>query len=162
MRKLTGAALAAVVLAASPARADTCWTNAAYEAAQVRDFETMMMVSMLRCRLVGNDFTESYNRFIRANRPVLEAANQELKAQFAKAVGSARALNAYDDYMTKVANGYGGGNDGLSCRDFSSIVDAAVSQQPTRENLVALADHAGSRPNVPGTRCGTSVAMNRP
>lgn len=162
MRKRMGAALAVAVLAASPARADTCWTNVAYEAAQIRDFETMMMVSMLRCRLVGNDFTETYNRFIRANRPLLDGANRELQAQFAKTVGSARAMGAYDDYMTKVANGYGGGNDGLSCRDFSSIADAAVSQAANRENLVALADRAGSRPALPGMRCGLSVAMKQP
>lgn len=154
MSVLMGVAL----LAASPANA-ACWSETAYQAAQIRDFETKMMVSMLRCRLVGNDFTESYNRFVRSKRSVLQDASAELQAEFAKTVGKGRALNAYDDYMTKVANGYGGGVDGLSCREASFMIDAAVNSDTSRAELLALADKAGSQPRVPGGRCGVTFAL---
>lgn len=152
------ALMAAALLAASPANA-ACWTETAYQAAQIRDFETKMMVSMLRCRLVGNDFTESYNRFVRSKREVLQGASAELQAEFAKSVGKGRALNAYDDYMTKVANGYGGGADGLSCREASFMTDAAAKGETSRSELLALAEKSGSQPRVPGGRCGVTFAL---
>lgn len=158
MKRILGAAAVASLAVATPAQS-ACWTDTAYQAAQIRNFETMMMVSMLRCRLVGNDFTATYNSFVRDKRPVLSAANEELRAQFAKTVGTAKAMNAYDDYMTKVANSYGAGNDGLSCRDFSSIVDAAAQSPATRGAVAALAERAGTNPRLPGARCGTSVAL---
>lgn len=155
------AAAAALVgiMSSAPAMAAACWTEAAYKAAQIRDFETMMMVSTLRCRITGVDFSEPYNQFIRGKRSLLITANETLRGQFALAVGKARALGAYDDYMTKIANSYGGGMAGMNCRDFASVVDAAVAAPATMEAIARLAAMAGSEPRVPGDRCGITVAM---
>lgn len=144
------AAIAASLTA--PAQA-ACWSPAAAEAASVRDFETMLMVSTLRCRLVANDFTEDYNRFIREKRPVLIRINDELRTQFG-------SLDSYDRYVTSIANSYGAGAQGLSCRDIGSLISAANAQPATRTALVELADRAGAAPPLPSGRCRTqSIAL---
>lgn len=160
MKKWFGAMVtgAAFVVASTPAQA-ACWSNVAYEAAQVREFETMMMVSMLRCRISSTDFTASYNKFVVSKRPVLTAINNELRAQFAQTVGAARAAGAFDDYMTKVANSYGAGAPGLSCSEAAGLLNSAVAAAPTRNALVEIAERAGSTPRLPGGKCDLSVAF---
>lgn len=153
-----GAAMAAA-LVSTPARAAGCWSPVAVEAAQVRDFETMLMVSALRCRLVGTDFLPDYNRFIREKRAALTQVNDELRGQFRTMVGAAGALNAYDRYVTSIANSYGAGAEGLSCRDQQSLVAAANAQPATRAALVTIAQRASAAPRLPGTRCGVTVAL---
>ena len=153
------AAFAAMMLGVAPARAAGCWSDAALEAARIRQFETMMMVSTLRCRLTGTDFSENYNRFVREKRPVLVEAGETMRGQFALAVGAQRALDAYDDFMTKTANGYGGGVEGANCQDMAAVASAAASAPATREAIARLALAAGAEPRLPGPRCGVSVAL---
>lgn len=158
---MIGAAIAAA-LVSTPARAAGCWAPAAVEAAQVRDFETMLMVSALRCRLVGTDFLPDYNRFIREKRAALTQINDELRGQFRSLVGAAGALNAYDRYVTSIANSYGAGAEGLACSDFQSLVAAANGQPATRAGLVAIAQRTSSDPRLPGSRCGVTMALKEP
>ncbi|HYZ47984.1 MAG TPA: hypothetical protein VE567_03730, partial [Sphingomonas sp.] len=106
------AALAAAALLAGSAQAG-CWTDAAYKAAQVRELDTMLMVQALRCRKTAASFVGEYNRFVEVSRPALIQANAELKTHFG-------GLNAYDNYMTTVANRYGAGSEGLGCSDVAS------------------------------------------
>jgi hypothetical protein len=159
--KATGlsAAIAASLLATAPASAAECWSETALEAARIRQFETMMMVSTLRCRLTGTDFSESYNRFVREKRPVLVEAGETMRGQFAKAVGAQHALDAYDDFMTKIANGYGGGVEGANCADMGAVARAAADAPATHEAVARLALAAGAEPPLPGARCGISVAL---
>ena len=84
--------------------------------------------------------------------------NDALRAHFAEAVGPSRALNAYDSYVTRVANRYGAGADGLSCADLSSITDAAVAERPSFRALAELADRAGGQPLLEGSRCDVVMA----
>lgn len=151
MKRLLVGCAAAMAMLSGAAQA-ACWTEIAVEAAQVRDFETKMMVSMLRCRIKGADYTQAYNRFVVEKRPLLSAASGELRAQFARTVGPSRAMNAYDDYMTKVANSYGGGEGGLSCDETASMLDAAVGAHNLTD-LLDLAVRAGSSPYLPEERC---------
>jgi hypothetical protein len=161
MKKSLGVlVLAASLVAGGQAQAAGCWSEAAYEAAQMRDFDTMLMVATLRCRITGVDFSADYNRFVRDKRPILADANQQLRGQFALSVGQARALGAYDDYMTKVANGYGGGAKGMTCQDYAALAHSAAQAPSVRAELVKIAARAGSAPRLPGQRCGSSVAMN--
>lgn len=160
-KKLAAATAAGAALAMSvPAQAAGCWGQQAYEAAQLRDFDTMLMVATLRCRINDVDFSADYNRFVREKRPILAAANEQLRGQFALAVGRARALDAYDDFVTKMANGYGGGERGMNCADYAAVARAAVDAPATRTALVALAGRSGIDPRVPGQRCGVTVALN--
>lgn len=161
-RKMAAVMAAGAALAASvPAQAAGCWSEAAYEAAQLRDLDTMLMVATLRCRINDVDFSADYNRFVREKRPILAAANEQLRGQFALAVGKARALDAYDDYVTKIANGYGGGEISMSCADHAALARAAAELPVSRPALIAFAARAGAMPRVPGQRCGVTVALNR-
>jgi hypothetical protein len=139
------AAIAASALLAGSANA-ACWTDAAYQAAQVRELDTMLMVQALRCRKTSASFLSDYNRFVQGSRPALLQANAELKAHFG-------GLNAYDNYMTTVANRYGAGTGDLDCADTGSIVRAALATKGSPEALFRLAAESGMEPAIDGSRC---------
>ncbi|MBK5264810.1 MAG: hypothetical protein JJE34_06185 [Alphaproteobacteria bacterium] len=145
-------------LAAVPAQAASCWSTQAVEAAQVRDFEMMLMVSALRCRNTNANFLDEYNGFVRAKRVALTQVNDDLRSQFEKTLGAKAALNAYDRYATQLANSYGAGAEGLDCSDMQSLVQAANGAQSSRAALVTLAQRAGANPRLPGDKCPTTYA----
>lgn len=149
-------AFAATAIVAAPAEA-ACWKTDQVAAAKVRDLETMLMVSALRCRGEGN-ILERYNKFVVKARSALTQVNNTLRVHFAESVGAGRALNAYDGYVTRVANRYGAGADGLSCNDLSSITDAAANETPSFDALAALAERAGVRPLLDGAPCPITMA----
>ena len=140
------AAAAATATLASPANA-ACWTDAAYQAAQVRELDTMLMVQALRCRKTSANFLSSYNRFVEISRPALLQANAELKAHFG-------GLNAYDNYMTTVANRYGAGTGDMDCGDVASVVRAGLAANGSAAKLYQVALNANLEPDLNGSRCG--------
>lgn len=148
----TLAAAAATAMLAGTANAN-CWSDAAYRAAQLREFDTMMMVEALRCRKTAANFVHEYNKFVVASRPALLKANASLKSHFEQAVGAKGALNAYDNYMTTVANRYGAGTEGLSCTDMASIVQAALATDGSPEALHQIVAAANTVPTVASDRC---------
>jgi hypothetical protein len=131
-----------------------CWTAQDAEAAHVRDLDTMLMVSALRCRLTGQDIMPTYNAFVRESRPILSASNNRLRSHFG-------TMDSYDRYVTGVANRYGAGADGLNCRDMAAIVKAARGEQGSPAGLVKVAKSAGVRPSLPGGLCPLTVAQAR-
>lgn len=143
------------------AQGTACWSDPSVAAAKVRDLETMLMVSALRCRLKGQDFLPQYNAFVRGSRPVLIEVNERLRRHFAEAVGPAGALDAYDRYVTAIANSYGAGVDGLDCTDMASILGAAQAAGHSLTSLEALAERAQSSPELPGGRCNLVMAQAR-
>lgn len=145
-------------LTATHAQAATCWSTQAVEAAQVRDFETMLMVSALRCRNTGMNFLSDYNAFIRGKRTALTQVNDELRAHFRKAAAGKAALDAYDRFATQLANSYGAGAAGLDCADLASLMRAANAAPATRAALVTLAQRAGAEPKLPNNSCPMSYA----
>jgi hypothetical protein len=146
------AGIAASAMLAAPAQAG-CWSETAYQAAQVRELDTMLMVQALRCRKTAANFVNEYNRFVQISRPALLKANAELKMHFAREVGERGALNAYDNYMTTVANRYGAGADGLGCEDIASIVAAATAAGTSADELYRVAAAADMQPVIDGQRC---------
>lgn len=144
--------LLALVALAAPAKAG-CWTEAAWTAARVRELDTMLMVEALRCRRTSHNFIETYNKFVTTSRPALVRANTTLRAHFATEVGQARALSAFDDYATRVANRYGAGQEGLGCADLASIAEAAAAAAGSGQPLAELAAIADLQPVLPGARC---------
>jgi hypothetical protein len=164
LSKLLCAAVASALTAGS-ANAG-CWSEAAYRAAQVRELDTMLMVEALRCRKTLANFIEVYNQFVVASRPALLQANTALRGHFAGEVGERGALNAYDNYMTTVANRYGAGSEGLSCDDMASITRAALATNGSADALYDIAVTAQMIPTIQGDRCqaGTTsltVAVRR-
>ena len=144
INKALAAATATAMLAGSANAA--CWTQAAYQAAQVRELDTMLMVQALRCRKTSASFLSSYNRFVQVSRPALIKANAELKVHFG-------GLNAYDNYMTTVANRYGAGTDGMDCGDVASVVRAGLAANGSAEKLYQVALDANLEPALDGSRC---------
>lgn len=127
-------------------------------AAKVRDLETMLMVSALRCRLKGQDFLPAYNAFVRGSRSALVEVNDRLRAHFERSNIGIAALNAYDRYVTAIANGYGAGVEGLDCIDMESILGAASAAGHSLASLEDLAERAESNPALPGGRCSLEIA----
>lgn len=153
------AALAAMSCNA-PAYA-ACWSAPEVAAAQVRDLETMLMVSALRCRLMAKNFLGEYNQLIKQSRPALTAANDLLRAHFVAAAGAKGGLDAYDRYVTSIANRYGAGAAGLSCADMASILSAANAEQGSAAGLARLARDAGVNPVLSGGHCAVAVASRK-
>lgn len=156
---ITKALAAATAIATLSGAANAaCWTPAAYKAAQVRELDTMLMVEALRCRKTAANFVSDYNRFVQVSRAALIQANAELKAHFG-------GLNAYDNYMTTVANRYGAGTEGLDCRDVASIVRAGLAANGSLDGLYQVAVSAQVEPAVEGGRCRgvgpTNIASRR-
>jgi hypothetical protein len=156
-KNLIVALACAVSVLATPAGA-TCWTSGQVSAAKVRDFDTMLMVSALRCRLTGSDLLTRYNAFVTQDRVPLTQANDVLRAHFVEKVGKSEGLNAYDNYVTKVANRYGAGAEGLTCADMVSIVSAATSETVTLDALIELADRAKVTPLLDEQACPMTFA----
>lgn len=146
------AALAASAMLAGSAQAG-CWSDAAYQAAQVREFDTMLMVEALRCRKTAANFVQDYNAFVVASRPALLKANATLRTHFAGEVGAKGALGAYDNYMTTVANRYGAGTEGLACEDLASIARAAMAAAGSAEALYQVVASANMVPSIASVRC---------
>lgn len=144
--KLAGAALA---LASTPVNA-ACWTQSEVAAAKVRDFDTMLMVSGLRCRFRNAALLQTYNAMVVRHRAALTQANTLLRSHFSPAAGGANEL---DRYITRVANRYGAGAENLSCESLHSIAKAALHEANTLPALVALADGAVVAPELPGGAC---------
>jgi hypothetical protein len=153
----TLAAFVATATLAGSANAN-CWSDAAYKAAQLREFDTMMMVEALRCRKTAANFVHDYNKFVVASRPALLKANAHLRGHFEKSHGVKGALNAYDNYMTTVANRYGAGTEGLNCTDMASVVQAALATDGSPEALHQVVAAANMVPTVASARCAPGAA----
>jgi len=156
-KKILAAIGIATTVAASPASA--CWSPRAVEAAQVRDFETMLMVATLRCRTKDVSIGEDYNRFVRDKRAVLTVVNDELRSQFVPGRTSNAALEAYDRFVTSIANTHGGGSPSRECADFHNMLNAALAAETARGALLDLAVQAGSDPALPEERCLVQIAL---
>ncbi len=154
MKKTLFAVAAAALTLTTTAQA-ACWSPRAAEAAEVRDLDTMLMVASLRCRISGRNFIPDYNSFVRNSRPALSAANDMLRAQFASSGG----LDAYDRYVTSLANTHGGGSATLDCRDMENLLDEAKDQGGAVATLAKLARSVDGGPKLPGGRCGATFAQ---
>lgn len=155
MRTFSGFVAAGVALAmvATPLQA-RCWDEASVVAAKTRELDTMLMVSALRCRKDAASFLADYNHFVRTSRPALLEINAKLKAHFDEGRGQRATLDAFDTYITAVANRYGAGSDGLSCEDFGWIAKAAVGAAGSAARLAEIAEISRIEPVLPEGRCG--------
>lgn len=149
MKKAMMVAGAVLALVSTPVNA-ACWTQSEVAAAKVRDFDTMLMVSGLRCRFKSVALLNTYNAMVVRHRAALTEANMLLKGHFTPAIGGANAL---DSYITRVANRYGAGAEDLSCESLQSIAEAALNEPSTLAALTALAERAAVVPVLPEGAC---------
>lgn len=158
MKKIICAALAAAMPLA-PASAATCWKKDHVEAAQVRNFKMMLMVSALRCNTSAYDFLPAYNQFVREKRTALVEVNDALRSHFADVAGLEGGLDAYDDYVIMLANSYGAGAGGLECRDLQAIQAAANAVPANRAAIWKLSESAGIAPRIDAPQCDMAIAL---
>ena len=144
-------AILAVTVPVAPAQA-ACWTAEQVSAAKVRDLDTMLMVASLRCRHTNVAVLTSYNSYVVKQRKALVQINDTLRSHYASGDKKA-AMTAYDNYVTKIANRYGAGAEGLGCDDMQSIVEAMGAEQPQVEALIAVAERAGVNPYLDAPMC---------
>ncbi|MFT3968620.1 MAG: hypothetical protein QM690_22365 [Sphingobium sp.] len=165
MKQLMGwAALLCGAAASTGAQAEACWNQRAVEAAQIREFDIMLMVSALRCQVKGTDFVADYNRFVTGHKTTLVSVNDEIRAHLNVEMGGKAALDAYDRLSTSMANRYGnGGGMEEDCEGLRAIaVNAAASgAESTRALLLAHAQRVGVDPALAGGRCAVLVAENQ-
>ena len=87
MRFMTSLCAAAVIVAAPQPSLAACWSATDIAAARVRDFDTMLMVSALRCRSGNTAMFKNYNAMVKRNRAALVVGNKRLRARFASEGG---------------------------------------------------------------------------
>ena len=146
-------ATAAVGLTAPVQAQPACWSEADMDAAKIRDLQSRLMVATLRCQGAGLDITDSYNRFVVANRPALQGVNGVLMTQFRSGFGE-EAQVQYDRYATALANAYGGdATDRAICANSERLADEAAGARGNLARLVALHSRAGLPPPRPGAAC---------
>lgn len=124
------AAMSSLALMSSPVLAD-CWYPHESRAAQLRDFQSMLMVGTLQCKGGNSAAVESYNRFVNKQRGLLDANNYVLKAHFLREAGIEKGGAAYDGYATSLANNRA-----------ARLGDPAFC--PTIDTFVTLAESASS------------------
>jgi hypothetical protein len=151
--KSAAALVLAAVFSASGAQA-ACWSDEAAQAAQVRDLDTMLMVSSLRCHLKGVEFIPAYNEFVANNRDALVEANNRIQTHFTGKGGA----SAYDSYVTKLANSYGAGAKDISCAELADMATTAANLGGGYANLTAYVRSEGHSPELPDGRCALVVA----
>jgi hypothetical protein len=145
-RGLVGLVLVALI--AQPASA-ACWEPQEYEAARVRDLQTMLMVSALQCRGTIPEMPAAYNRFVNRARGVLQEGEKALLAHFLREGDKL----AYDRFTTALANKYAElGQHPEFCRRAKKVLDADEATNGVLPEVVGLLN---SRPNGVNEVCPT-------
>lgn len=145
-----GAFLAAGALVATVPVQAQCWGEAEQAAARVHQFQTMLMVTALRCHAAGIDITGDYGRFVTGQAGAITRANLVIKQHFA-AAGGAQA--DYDRFATALANHYGtGATSPADCAESAALAHDAAAADAA--GLEALASTRLFPAVLPGGACG--------
>ena len=143
-RAITGAMAMLAVLAMAGPQAAQARDDGGAE--KLRRLDIMLMVTGLRCRAAGADFTGDYGRFTGRHLALLNAANAELHARYAAAYGAAGGQAMLDRLSTRMANSYGEGHPWLTCAQLA-LVARNLARVDGRETLEEAADQLlASRP----------------
>ena len=151
------AATAAFCLAAhSPAQA-ACWDVSSIAAARVSEFETLLMVSMLRCKSSGIDMQTGFDAFLAANKTTLESAHLTLRARYGVSK-TKRGNNDYDRFVTSVANTYGMGQTEAGVCQQVGVLLADLAKDGSADLLADAVIQMVRDPHLDEARCPTAAA----
>jgi len=151
MKRLVALVVAAGLVGAGAADA-ACWTREEAGAAGVRQLQSMLMVTALRCQAGGQAMLNDYNAFVAANRPVIAAGNDVIRAHFLRAAGLVAGQRGYDAFTTAMANGYGAGEGApASCAEAAALAREAATG--SADALLVLVDQLALAPVLPEGRC---------
>ena len=156
-----GLALGAATMMAvsAPARAEMgCWAPIQVAAAKVRNLQSRLMVTTLRCQAIGVDVSGAYNRFLAPNRLTIQAANAVLLAHFRAGFGGAGQTH-FDRFAIALANiDREHAPSALVCAETAALAEEAAAAAGDVEQLVALADRLGFAVPLPGGQCARGVS----
>jgi len=154
-------ALASICISV-PAQAQRCWNQGLVEAAQIKEFDIMLLVATLRCQAQGTDLSAGYNAFVVAHRPLLKAVGAEMLQEFSRTSGAKVGPKAYDRLNVVMANKFGNGFAGFGCPEYQAMIAEARAAPSKRGELLTLAQRAGADPQLPVPRCAQTVAAATP
>jgi len=149
---------AAVVAAPVPAAAGACLDAEALEALRVRELQTMMMVSALRCREAEPGIAAAYNRFVARARDRLVEGERRLISHFDRAGGRA----AYDRFTAALANRHSeAAGEAGNCAIVARLLAADEASGGALAELVArlqMVPQGAGEACPAGARSGVAVA----
>jgi hypothetical protein len=126
--------LALAVSVATPVAA-TCWEPEEYEAARLRDLQTVLMVSALKCGRADPAMPGAYNRWVARAKPKLVEGEQKLLAHFVREGDKAK----YDKFTTALANRYSEyADDPKFCARAKLLLEADEKQNGVLEEIALL------------------------
>ena len=126
--------------AASPVAA-ACWEAEEYEAARMRDLQTVLMVSALKCGRADPEMPLAYNKWVGRAKAKLLAGEQKLLAHFVREGDQSR----YDKFTTALANRYSEyAEDPRFCARAKRLLDADEKNNGVLEEIALLIK---SKPN---------------
>lgn len=126
--------------AASPVAA-ACWEAEEYEAARMRDLQTVLMVSALKCGRADPEMPLAYNKWVGRAKAKLLAGEQKLLAHFVREGDQSR----YDKFTTALANRYSEyAEDPRFCARAKKLLDADEKNNGVLEEIALLIN---SKPN---------------
>jgi hypothetical protein len=134
------AAVAVLAMLAAPARA-ACWEPEEYEAARMRDLQTVLMVSALKCGRADPSMPAAYNRWVGRAKEQLIEGEKKLLAHFVREGDKAK----YDKFTTALANRYSDyADDSRFCARAKALLEADEKQNGVLADVALLIN---SKPN---------------
>lgn len=119
--------------AAPPDR--NCWQADEQRAAEVHNFQTMLMVGALKCRDRVPAALDGYNAFMGAKRDLIVANQYVLMSHFIREYGDSSGIGAFRDYETRVGNQHSGADNLARCEAIGAMgrMAANASEADLRE-----------------------------
>lgn len=126
--------------AATPVAA-ACWEAEEYEAARMRDLQTVLMVSALKCGRADPEMPLAYNKWVGRAKAKLLAGEQKLLTHFVREGDQSK----YDKFTTALANRYSEyAEDPRFCARAKRLLDADEKNNGVLEEIALLIN---SKPN---------------
>jgi len=137
IRNMAACLIGAALVVAGPAQANPA---SVHEAKQLRRLDIMLMVTNLRCRLMGEGFGADYARFSANHLRVMNAAGKWLRSDFGGDGSDPAQYRALDTISTAMANRYGQGHPWLDCADLRDAARNLAEQTDTTSLVLAAAE----------------------
>ncbi|MBB4640361.1 hypothetical protein [Rhizorhapis suberifaciens] len=132
-------AMLPLCLVSVPANADlpnkNCWQADEVAAAELHNFQTMLMVGALKCRDRSPAALEGYNRFMSIKRDLVVANQYILTSHFIRNYGDSSGTGAFRDYETRVGNRHSSADNLGRCEAIGAMgrMAANASEADLRE-----------------------------
>lgn len=120
---------------AMPTPGSSCWKADEHRAAEVHNFQTMLMVGALKCRNSVPAALDGYNSFMSSKRDLIVANNYVLMGHFIREYGDSNGIGAFQDYETRVGNQHSGADNLARCEAIGAMsrMAAGASEADLRE-----------------------------